>query len=305
MKDVILKLVCRICLHFGWCTGTNVPSHAIDSTSRRHHNTAPQHAQSWRQCHTGAGHSQYTGAPKGDMWVVCSHGTSVTCTTQVFNMAAERHNEPPPHVTRRATKRSHEHGLTVAAGTTPGTTLVRCTSATMSSTSARRTRWTATRRRSPRPATHHKDSDSEFQEQMPNTVDSVAGVQKFITELDDKRCDADKQQYEERSQTTASTQSAAARKESESEERQKVKASVCVPTVYPGGGSWASKDQRRHPRFLWTRTSSHRPALEVCLLRYERLPQSQNPVSTLRTQSTVVRALSTEKCEGQDKIRGL
>ena len=43
-------------------------------------------------------------------------------------------------------------------------------------------------------ATDHKDSDSEFQKQLPNTVDSVAGVQKFITEPDDKRCDADGQQ---------------------------------------------------------------------------------------------------------------
>ena len=45
-------------------------------------------------------------------------------------------------------------------------------------------------------ATDHKDFDSEYREQVPNTVDSVAGVQKFITEPDDKRCAGDRQQYE-------------------------------------------------------------------------------------------------------------
>ena len=34
--------------------------------------------------------------------------------------------------------------------------------------------------------TDHKDSDSEFQEHVPNTVDSVAGVQKFVIEPDDE-----------------------------------------------------------------------------------------------------------------------
>ena len=57
----------------------------------------------------------------------------------------------------------------------------------------------------------------------------------------------------------------------------------------------------------WTRTSSHRPALEVewGLQRDEKLPQSQKPFSTLRPQSTGIRALSIETSEGQDKIRGL
>ena len=59
--------------------------------------------------------------------------------------------------------------------------------------------------------------------------------------------------------------------------------------------------------FSWTRTSNNRPALEVerGLLRDARLPQSPNPVSTLRTQSAGIRALSIETSEGQDKIRGL
>ena len=45
--------------------------------------------------------------------------------------------------------------------------------------------------------TDHKDSDSEYKEQIPNTVDSVAGMQKSITEPDDKqRCVGDRLQYD-------------------------------------------------------------------------------------------------------------
>ena len=40
------------------------------------------------------------------------------------------------------------------------------------------------------------------------------------------------------------------------------------------------------------------------MVRHERLPQSQNLVSTLTTQSTRIRALSIVTSEGQDKIRG-
>ena len=153
-------------------------------------------------------------------------------------------HEPPPRVTRTAThpriggrrpkNRSHEH----VSPSLPSTTLERWTSERLSSTSCTEDQTDGDAKTIAKTVTDHKDSDSEWQEQVPNTVDSIAVVQKSITEPDDKRCDADGQQCETDGATCGgSWKSATARKESESEDRQKVNAGVYGSTVYPGGGS--------------------------------------------------------------------
>ena len=153
--------------------------------------------------------------------------------------------------------------------------------------------------------TDHKKCDSEYQDQLSNTGDSVAAIQEeSITEFDDD--DSSSFRLYRSGVPTATCGVNAV-----GHSTQRVRAERNARRFQTERTS-----RRRKPNsgrsvttspFSWTRTSSHRPALEVegGLLRDARLLQSRNPVSTLRTQSTGVRALSIETSEGQDRIRTL
>ena len=107
----------------------------------------------------------------------------------------------------------------------------------------------------------HKDSDSEFQEQMPNTVDSVAGVQKFITEPDDKRCVGDSNVRSEAGRQHPRIWLQHAKSQSRgTPEGQSKRLRTDRKSLM-----WKLKSGRpvTTSSFSWTRTSSHRPALEV------------------------------------------